>query len=408
MKKWIAAFLALTLALTALSGCSQQEEPAPIHNIPYDITGIAPDEIVATVNDNQIPAQIYFYWLGYSCSYVEYQFNMLNSYYGVYSELFNEDGIINWTAELEGQTLNQFAKSRAMDTISYYAAIEDLAQEQGVTLTQEDQDAIAADRASAVEELGGEEGFADYLYQTGLTEEGFARITAASYLYQHLLELVSQEGSNFYLAPEDYDQYRIYADHILLLTQDQTTGESLSDEETAAKRETLEDLLDQLRASGDVEALFAQLADQYSEDTGRTAYPNGYIFSSGEMVQEFEDAAAALKPGEISGIVETAYGYHIILRKDLQKGLADDETGILDTMRTEHLDKLLTAYGEEHPIQTEEAADIVDAGSYYTQFTAAVDAIQAEKDAANSGEDDSGTDPDADASGDPNSGSVTE
>ena len=202
---------------------------------------------------------------------------------------------------------------------------------------------------------------------------------------------MGQAGSYFYLDPADYGQYRMYADHILLLTKDQLTGEALSDEEIAAKRATAEDLLAQLSASDDPQALFAQLADQYSEDTGRASYPNGYIFSSGEMVQSFEDAAAQLAPGEISGIIESEYGYHILLGKDLAQGLAEDTTGILDDIRAEHLDKLLSAYGQEHPLELTDAADAVDAGSYYTQFTAAVDAAKAAQQEAEGGSaDDSG------------------
>ena len=67
--------------------------------------------------------------------------------------------------------------------------------------------------------------------------------------------------------------------------------------------------------------LFGRLADEYSEDPGRQTNPDGYIFTPGTMVQEFESATEALKYGEISGIVESDYGYHIILRKDLAQGL---------------------------------------------------------------------------------------
>jgi parvulin-like peptidyl-prolyl isomerase len=51
-----------------------------------------------------------------------------------------------------------------------------------------------------------------------------------------------------------------------------------------------------------------------TEDPGVASYPDGYLFQSGEMVAEFEDATAALEIGQVSGIVETTYGYHIIYR----------------------------------------------------------------------------------------------
>ena len=52
----------------------------------------------------------------------------------------------------------------------------------------------------------------------------------------------------------------------------------------------------------------AELADEYSEDPGRESYPTGYTFTTGSMVQEFEDAAYALSEGEVSEVVESSLG----------------------------------------------------------------------------------------------------
>ena len=77
----------------------------------------------------------------------------------------------------------------------------------------------------------------------------------------------------------------------------------------AAKRKLIDEI--QKRAAGGED--FAALAKQYSEDP--TSKANGGElpkFARGEMVPEFEAAAFSLAPGQVSDVVTTMYGYHVI------------------------------------------------------------------------------------------------
>ena len=94
------------------------------------------------------------------------------------------------------------------------------------------------------------------------------------------------------------------ASHILLLTQDTS----------AAAKAAVKQKIDALRARVN-SANFAELARQNSQDPG--SGPQGGslgVFERGAMVKEFDEATAALKPGEISPVIQTQYGYHIIRR----------------------------------------------------------------------------------------------
>jgi peptidyl-prolyl cis-trans isomerase C len=83
-----------------------------------------------------------------------------------------------------------------------------------------------------------------------------------------------------------------------------------------------EEVLAKLRAGGD----FAALAKEFSADTGNKD-KGGDLgwFGRGMMVKPFEEAAFALKPGELSGVVETQFGYHII--KLDERRMQDSPTG---------------------------------------------------------------------------------
>ncbi len=101
---------------------------------------------------------------------------------------------------------------------------------------------------------------------------------------------------------------RVKVAHILFKTTGKTPAEVASVEKTAAA------VLNQIRAGGD----FGELARKYSEDS--TAQAGGELgwVAHGQTVPEFDSTAFSLKPGEVSGLVKTVYGIHILKVEDKQ------------------------------------------------------------------------------------------
>ena len=97
----------------------------------------------------------------------------------------------------------------------------------------------------------------------------------------------------------------------------------------------MEGFLDQLESydGDDFDTYFDELMTTNSEDPGSISNPNGYLFQSGNMVPEFEDATKALEIGQFSDIVETNYGYHIIYRIPLNYDVVPSAPGSTDSLR---------------------------------------------------------------------------
>jgi peptidyl-prolyl cis-trans isomerase D len=111
---------------------------------------------------------------------------------------------------------------------------------------------------------------------------------------------------------------QIRASHILLKTADKEVDEV---------RSRAEEVLAEVKSGAD----FAQLARKYSEDTSAEQGGDLQFFGRGDMVPEFEQAAFSLAVGEVSDLVQSPYGFHIIKVTDRQDPLARP----LDTVRDE-------------------------------------------------------------------------
>jgi peptidyl-prolyl cis-trans isomerase D len=122
------------------------------------------------------------------------------------------------------------------------------------------------------------------------------------------------------------------ASHILI-----AAGKDVPAEERKKARARAEELLAQLRKSPE---RFAELARKHSQDPG-SASKGGDLdyFGRGAMVKPFEDAVFALKKGEISDVVETDFGYHIIqltdIRQPRQKSFAELRASLEEELRNQ-------------------------------------------------------------------------
>ena len=112
---------------------------------------------------------------------------------------------------------------------------------------------------------------------------------------------------------------QVKASHILIKVEPDA-----DDAKKAAARKKIEDVQMKIKKGGDFEAL----AKEYSEGhSGPKGGDLGY-FGRGQMVKPFEETAFALKPGEVSDVVETRFGYHLIKVVDKKPGtiISYDET----------------------------------------------------------------------------------
>ena len=205
-----------------------------------------------------------------------------------------------------GKTHAQIVQEDTVDMLSQIYLFIALGNEHGVKASKEDTEAIKKQIDSLKENYGSQlddilklNGFDSVKdYENLMLLE--AKASAVSSDMKDNMKKYKKEDNAVY---ESTDSTVISAKHILIMGGDDA-------ERTMAEAKKLaNDVLKKVKKGED----FDKLMKKYNEDTGEPE--EGYVFGKGDMVEEFEKAAFKLGIGDVSGLVKTKFGYHIIKRE---------------------------------------------------------------------------------------------
>lgn len=378
MSKMVQRAVALVVMLVVvMGGTIWGVSSMTIHYQPLD-SG-AP--VVMTVNGDEVCADEYAGYMLYNMAY--------------YANMYAQFGMADvWNDEYAAATLGSSMPQAAKDQSVYARVVLQKFNELGLKLTYDQEKQMTQLRQDTIDSMG-YDAFAKQIANFGFSDQSYNNFMYISQCYNALNEYYYGENGANVPSDEDLRQYfadnYIAAKHILISTVDSTTGETIrTDEEAKAEAQKI---LDRINAGEDYDALM----NEYSEDPGLAGNPDGYIFTEGEMVTEFYDGAKALAEDEVSGLIKSDYGYHIIKRVPLDvDGQFENYKGMLTTAVAGTMDDLLTQWMQEADVQTTETYDEITYQNVRDYLPAEVQEILNAEDAAST-DDAAATDDAADA-----------
>ena len=226
---------------------------------------------------------------------------------------------IDWSEEpVEGMTLAELALEYSTEEALSFLAYMYGIKANNLTLSGQDLAAFNDDINSIVEMYRSAEEF-----EKSLREEGgfynfdvFENLLKVEYTIGHFIDsLYGDEGAGFpdeRVAEFAEQSGYMHAMHILILKP----SEEEDEEDTSLEiSEAILELLNEYFDTDEFMNIFTELMFEYSEDDGGLMeFPDGFLFREGEMPTEFYNAVSELEVGELSGLVEEDYGFHIIIR----------------------------------------------------------------------------------------------
>ena len=265
--KKMTAFLLTGTMLFALAGCKKEEAKPKTSN--------DGDKVVFTVGDQTVT----------------------KAEYEAYISLYTQNG---YSFDM--------AKDYAKEDVTNNVAMIALVNKQG-GFSDDEKKQIEDAKKNVVTNQGGEEAYQKFLDQLGVDDSFIEKSIQAQYAQAKLFD---NDYSDDAIKAYFNDNY-LRAKHILLMTQNQETGEAYDDAKKEEIKKQAEELLNRAKGGED----FDEMVKEYSQDPGSKSNPDGYYFTAGEMVSEFENCTRELEMGGF-GLCESTYGYHIIQRLPLE------------------------------------------------------------------------------------------
>lgn len=293
-------------------------------------------ETVLTVNGDAVTADEYSGYMLYNMQY--------------YASMYAQMGLTDlWSNEDMAKSLGASMPEAAEQQAIYARVVMQKFNELGLKLSYNEQKEMASVRRNSIANTT-KDAYLNQIAQFGFSDQTYQNFMYISQCYQALNDYYF--GENGVNTPSDEDIQKYYEDnyitakHILITTVDPASGETKRTDEEAKKE--AQSILDRINAGED----FDTLMNQYSEDTGLSNNPNGYTFTEGQMLTEFYDGAKALAEDEVSELVKSSYGYHIIKRVKLDDSQFDNFKSDIVSAISGSMDELLKQWIDEAQVET--------------------------------------------------------
>lgn len=293
-------------------------------------------ETVLTVNGDAVTADEYSGYMLYNMQY--------------YASMYAQMGLTDlWSNKDMAKSLGASMPEAAEQQAIYARVVMQKFNELGLKLSYNEQKEMASVRRNSIANTT-KDAYLNQIAQFGFSDQTYQNFMYISQCYQALNDYYF--GENGVNTPSDEDIQKYYEDnyitakHILITTVDPASGETKRTDEEAKKE--AQSILDRINAGED----FDTLMNQYSEDTGLSNNPNGYTFTEGQMVTEFYDGAKALAEDEVSELVKSNYGYHIIKRVKLDDSQLDNFKSDIVSAISGSMDELLQQWMDEAQVET--------------------------------------------------------
>lgn len=227
--------------------------------------------------------------------------------------------LINWyklnsgIKEIPQEDREDF-KEFVRNEVTGFIITEQFATQLGISLSMEDQKTIDSKIDIFAGIYGGMDSFIAVLKDNGITFEVYRSMQENAAIRSKLLDVITEQITDNELmayyekTKESYRVDKVKVKHILLKTIDENEFPFSE----LKKGDIKTDAVQILKHIKDGSISFDDAVKRFSQDTAMIANPEGYYISRGETVVAFEKAAFSMNIGDVSDIIESEVGFHII------------------------------------------------------------------------------------------------